>query len=752
MATIYIRDDSGQEQLIKDLKIRSGRIITPDMQKGIPDDGEFKYVKKVEELNFDDINLDEINLDEINVNSAPGMMLSSTVINAISQYIEATIQSMIAGKSTELLQQLGINEENLEFTNQILDIIDTTTFKINSIIKMVPKNIKMIPSGNSFMSSLTTSLKDMYEAIWLDIQNKYYMTINDAITNLPSSIEALHDAQEALLKLAEGMISDLTYQYTGKTLPELLYICRGLIAKYKEYREKIKLARQGIDIKNISHIEINPDAVKKELLLQLATCSDMVYNAFMILQIKQSINDIRILIQQFQHINLEVLADGIQNFEDFMNLMIELGVDQESSVITLKDAIKSGINTIQNSFNSLSAQLTAQAMVSGAQVLATTIKNTSVYSEQVVIQNYSFDFDLNTRTITIIFEREPTTKHIRKNLNSALSKAKDDDGKFIFSQAEVKQIFEVIDKGLFEYKDQELTTTNFNIKIKFNIDGYNIEEQKNENSSGNKLIDIVNESGVLTQYYDRLEQIEQERIKAENDVTEQFELGIVTEEYSKDPVAMVRRPTIQLVHELFGILQEIFPLLKLLATLVSNYKINKAKVENNAQGNLFGMIRFLSKVNKLLNQINTDNKNFYTVRTLKLYDYIIENIKKQETDKPEIELNNDETKTLYNYLIENNLTANEINTELDTLLYIDIESIQEQQEELKNEYETASQYFKEDTSLFIDYPDTKYKDGTIIGLDKIQKAGNEIYYSDSSLPIINSQIMRCYKKDLDVSL
>jgi hypothetical protein len=65
--------------------------------------------------------------------------------------------------------------------------------------------------------------------------------------------------------------------------------------------------------------------------------------------------------------------------------------------------------------------------------LATTIKNTSVYSEQVVIQNYSFDFDLNTRTITIIFEREPTTKHIRKNLNSALSKAKDDDGKFIFS-------------------------------------------------------------------------------------------------------------------------------------------------------------------------------------------------------------------------------------------------------------------------------------------------------------------------------
>jgi hypothetical protein len=34
---------------------------------------------------------------------------------------------------------------------------------------MVPKNIKMIPSGNSFMSSLTTSLKDMYEAIWLDI-------------------------------------------------------------------------------------------------------------------------------------------------------------------------------------------------------------------------------------------------------------------------------------------------------------------------------------------------------------------------------------------------------------------------------------------------------------------------------------------------------------------------------------------------------------------------------------------------------
>jgi hypothetical protein len=72
-------------------------------------------------------------------------------------------------------------------TNQILGIIDSAIFKINSILTFVPTNIKTIPYNGSMTSKITTSLKDMYMAVWLNIQKQYYETINDAITNLPTA-------------------------------------------------------------------------------------------------------------------------------------------------------------------------------------------------------------------------------------------------------------------------------------------------------------------------------------------------------------------------------------------------------------------------------------------------------------------------------------------------------------------------------------------------------------------------------------
>jgi len=72
--------------------------------------------------------------------------------------------------------------------------MDSTLFNITGIIKMFPKNIQMVPSAKIAMGSICTSLKDMYQAIYTDLENQYYETINDAITNLPSMQEALKDA------------------------------------------------------------------------------------------------------------------------------------------------------------------------------------------------------------------------------------------------------------------------------------------------------------------------------------------------------------------------------------------------------------------------------------------------------------------------------------------------------------------------------------------------------------------------------
>ena len=738
MATIYIKDESGKEFLTKQLNIGTARIITPDMLQGTAADGEFGAENKQEEINLDDIN------------SAPGMLLSSSVVNAITQYIETTIQSFIANNTQSILENIGINQETLEMTNNILGIINSASFKIKSILKFVPTNIRMIPDVGSITSSLCTSLKDMYMAIWLNIQQQYYTTINDALTNLPSAQEALKDSLIALQSLANDLIEQQCIRYTGKSLVELRYMCSHIINIYKEYKKKKELARKGIEEITNTSIELNVDEIKEELKNQLNTCSDLLYNSFMILEIKDSIENIIQLVNEFNNIDLNSLTDGLTNFEDFMELLVEMGVDQKSNIITLKEAIESGINTIKNNFDGLTAQLTAQAMTSAAQVAIAINKNTSINKETKYIQNYSFDLDIDTNTLFIIFNKEPTTKYIIKNLTSALRNAETTEKNKVFNINQIQEILNLIDKGIFEKKDQELEIGSFNIKIKFNLDDYNKQvetiNEKAQKTTYNNILNIINE------YYDRLDEI-----KANNEIDVQetykeFELGIVTEEYTLDPLYIKKRPTLQLVHELFGILQEFIPLLKIVITLVSNYKINKAKVQNNSQGNLFGMIRFIAKIQNLLNTINTDNKNFYTVRTLRTYHYINQKIKQTDSSVNDLELNNDETITLYNFLKENNLDTTEINTKLNTLLFFDMDSINEQQIEFNETVDTATGFFGEDTSLFIKYPDTIYKDGTINGLDKIQKAGNNIYYTNSSLPIIGSQIIRSYRKNLDVSV
>ena len=42
-----------------------------------------------------------------------------------------------------------------------------------------------------------------------------------------------------------------------------------------------------------------------------------------------------------------------------MELLVEMGLDNESNIITLKEAIKSGFNKIKNNYNGLLTQFAA---------------------------------------------------------------------------------------------------------------------------------------------------------------------------------------------------------------------------------------------------------------------------------------------------------------------------------------------------------------------------------------------------------
>ena len=711
--------------------------------------GEKKAITRVDEFgNVEEA--EKVDLDNLDINQAPGMEISGAITDAVTQYLEVTIQSLIAGGASNLMNNLGINQETLGMAQSILNLMDSTLFNITGIIKMFPKNIQMLPSAKIAIGSICTSLKDMYIAIYNDLENEYYETINDAITNLPSIQEVLKDAQELLMNTIWVMINEQCIKYTGYTLPELYYMCSDYIHKYKAWKEARKEQKRrkkeqeeqeketgiqhssGGTVSSKINVDVDPDIIKQSLMDELSRASDLIYNSFIIIQIKDSIDEIKMLISQFNNVDLDVLTDGIDSFEDFMDMLVEMGLDSDGAVISLEKAIQDGINQFSGNLTSLQNQIEAQAISSGLHIAADVVSNTTVSTEIKAEHLYDFTNDLNTFTMTLNIYADPTTKKAKKQLTKVLSNAHQKDGTKIFDSSSVLSIINAIDEGYVMRKDQTIELLEFTFKIHFELDGFN--------KTLNEQINAIDEANRIAQ--------ETAKKKEAEEAISKFELGIVEEEYTGDPTKATKRPTFQLVHELFSILKEIFPQLKVILKLIRNYKINKAKVEANASGNLLGMIKVIAAINKLFKKAHKSKTNFYTVRSLKLYDYITNSITSIGTNV-EINIGIPDTRKLYLYLKNAKSNYEIIKQGLPTILYIDQEAIAEQRNAMKKDLDKAGNYF-DDASLFVQYPDSKYQDGTLLGLDKVEDADTEIYYSDSSLPLYGSQILRCYGKDYDL--
>ena len=711
--------------------------------------GEKKAITKVDEFgNVEEA--EQVDLDNLDINQAPGMEISGAITDAVTQYLEVTIQSLIAGGASNLMNNLGINQETLGMAQSILNLMDSTLFNITGIIKMFPKNIQMLPSAKIAIGSICTSLKDMYIAIYNDLENEYYETINDAITNLPSIQEVLKDAQELLMNTIWVMINEQCIKYTGYTLPELYYMCSDYIHKYKAWKEARKEQKRrkkeqeeqeketgiqhssGGTVSSKINVDVDPDIIKQSLMDELSRASDLIYNSFIIIQIKDSIDEIKMLISQFNNVDLDVLTDGIDSFEDFMDMLVEMGLDSDGAVISLEKAIQDGINQFSGNLTSLQNQIEAQAISSGLHIAADVVSNTTVSTEIKAEHLYDFTNDLNTFTMTLNIYADPTTKKAKKQLTKVLSNAHQKDGTKIFDSSSVLSIINAIDEGYVMRKDQTIELLEFTFKIHFELDGFN--------KTLNEQINAIDEANRIAQ--------ETAKKKEAEEAISKFELGIVEEEYTGDPTKATKRPTFQLVHELFSILKEIFPQLKVILKLIRNYKINKAKVEANASGNLLGMVKVIAAINKLFKKAHKSKTNFYTVRSLKLYDYITNSITSIGTNV-EINIGIPDTRKLYLYLKNAKSNYEIIKQGLPTILYIDQDAITEQRNAMKKDLDKAGNYF-DDASLFVQYPDSKYQDGTLLGLDKVEDADTEIYYSDSSLPLYGSQILRCYGKDYDL--
>ena len=661
----------------------------------------------------------EIDIENIDITQSPTYGISNAMIEGVSKYMEASVQNLISAGVSNILQIIGINENTMNITKQAVNIMDNSITLVSSIISSVPSNIYMIPSGNSTMNVLTTSLRDMFDAMWIGLEEQYFTEINNYITDLPSLEEVQKDLIEQTIAEAENIINIYCYKYTGYHIQELVYMVRHYIALYKQFNNlKKQYAQDGINIDISTSITINPDIIKQQLLTELNDCTDLIYNAFIIIQIKDIITQISEIIKLFHDADLTTLSDTMNSFSDVMDFLTELGLEDDNSsyILSLEDTLQTNINNFQKNTQLLLGNIGAQMIQSGININNSIYNNINISNDILFTQLYEFKADPENGNIIMYIYSDPTTSQFKKLLNNTLSE-KTESGVQYMSNADILLMFNKLEE-CFNNKniDNKITIKNITYIFKFDIkdDIYqNIQNNISNNTSTNNMNPDIS-----------------------------FSLGLVTEEYTSDPIAKRKRPTLQIIHELFAILKKFFPILQIIIVLISNYKINKEKVKNHAQGNLYGFAKLLANAKGLTKKINVNNKNFYTVRTLKCYNYINENIININNSN-QININTEQTELIYIWLKTNNYNHESINTQLETLLYIDTESIIKQRKQLQDEIDNLNKYL-DDSSLFVKYPDTKYKDGDILGLDKIEYIGDEIYYSDSSLPIYGSQILIAY--------
>ena len=221
--------------------------------------------------------------------------------------------------------------------------------------------------------------------------------------------------------------------------------------------------------------------------------------------------------------------------------------------------------------------------------------------------------------------------------------------------------------------------------------------------------------------------------------------------------ANTRRNTIALLHTLFSIIKTINPLLETLATLVNNYKTNKAYAASKSQENLYQLYK--ECMNKLgfnkSKEFSADGGSgnpadvIYTVRTYQLYMFLKNDMRIIDDSTTIKDISISDAIKINKWLDVHDSVSTKVNESQPSQLYIDYTSIKDQINCIKEQTEELSQVL--DTNLVDTFVSctARYRNGTFEDLENMEIVGNTIIYSDKNLPRMGSQIlmaqMRGYK-------
>ena len=631
-------------------------------------------------------------------------------LDAVSGMLEQSLQAILEMGRSDLFDSMGINKENLQLAQDILKLAGGTVSKLQSIVSVVPTGLSVTPSTKECMTALCKSYKDLLVEQYKSLKLIYDETVNASITCMGSVIDVAKDAVKTVIAILEDTICDQVYKWTGYHLIEIIYMCQKGIAMYRQYKElKNKINTSSAGYESSVNLKINPEDLKLQLLDWLKFQNDTLYNAFIMLMMQDVIQDLKDDIEKLTNMNIKLIANDINTLDDLVNFVESLGIKEDTPGLALTEIMERGLNGIASTVSALNTIKDNATSLASPETL--TAAGSMIIGTTSVQVNYQKTFEITPTDagdhidVQVYIYKDPTKGKILKNIRRKFENIKY-DGKKVFENSQIGKIIDNIVSCCKNNGEAEFAITG---KIngmpkpyQFFITYVNKEDEKDNAEENNT--------------------VKEKEANPELD-TNNISIPVVTEELWNNPEK--KKATFEIIKILYNTLKPMCPMLKELAKLIQNYKINKAKVQGNAHINLAEGLKKVLDVLGLTNRLSIADKNMFTVRTYKMYIYCLTVLKAQPDNQNLAELDAENTNTFHDYLLSiRHKNMSLVEKDRATVLYFDKENIDLEKQAIDEQLSYKPQM-----------------DGNMANMDNIRVVDDMLFFTDNGKSTLTSQIM-----------
>ncbi len=641
------------------------------------------------------------------VNAAQGAV--NQTINTAEQVAENVASQVIDMMAdSEAFQEM---QQNLEFTNNTVQVAKTALRIANTgatiagnvakaatqLYAMSQVDTTCIPTVKDSVTIIGASIKQRILAIYEQAKALLFEQFNALIcVSSDSTLMNVLFSISNIIEQIEPLIEPLIYEKTGYSISEIRHLCvKGFT--YIEMYRRVKEARRrengdyGDDKKSNKTKKSKgekkawdkltqdktPEQTKEKLLEWIRGQSIILQNAFHLILIKDTIEDIKEFTQLCQNESIDNRAKLVNGIQDLYEIFNELGFTPDAQGITMEDLQQIGVaavGTVANAQFSIGKQLEkniSNAANSAKDSAINSVKNNAEAAAEAAqnsvensIQNTQNKLDAmqnspseNPGNSSTNIEGQPQQntqesyepfvadiqnnfgkKEVIVNITMYISPDATTDyltyldmtfvnnGKPIFSNGAKRSIINKLTNAWDKDK-----STNFTIngkvdkiirKYKFNVTVDKAKYQEQIQKVQNAKYGSMQTAGpnVIVDFADNT--VTDLSVIGEDAVKQMTNLNIHLDMSEIERILHGKVLMFDTVVQILKIFQPIVQILGILCHLLENYEINKEYVRSGAMIDLsFALKNAARTVMGLKDIINLKDTNFFTVRTKQMAEW-----------------------------------------------------------------------------------------------------------------------------------